>query len=105
MKNIYAAAMLVALSAPLSITFADAPDGEISPDEITMDVVPTGSPASIVRDKEESRASFAGTADRPDAGAVERPEVEAPVIETPDVEPPEAVSSPEPEKKRCKRRS
>ena len=64
-------AALLALTLSVSITaaHADAPDGEINPDEITMDVVPTGSPDGITRDREENKAAITSRPagdDRPD---------------------------------------
>lgn len=91
---------------------AGSPDGYVSPTEITMDVIPSGKPDTILREEGE-RASFArdDRPERPEVAEVSRPEIERPEVQRPEVERPEVEVpevpeiSRERERPRCKRRS
>jgi len=77
------------LVSPVMAVNAGSADGFISPDEITMDVIPAGKPA-VILNRDENKVSLTRTS-RPDDSPQderdrERPEVVIPEVETPEIE-------------------
>ncbi len=79
-------------------------DGFISPDEITMDVIPAGKP-SVILNRDESRVSFVSRTNRPDDSPLDDRDRERPEVVIPEVEPPEIEIVREKEPPVCPRRS
>lgn len=103
-KSIISAASLFSLMllSPVAVVNAGSADGFISPDEITMDVIPAGKP-SVILNRDENSVALASSS-RPEDNPQDERDRERPEVVVREVERP-VITVERPSRPVCPRRS